>query len=88
MFLVLALLVRASGPGPVFYRQERVGQGGTHFGMMKFRSMIDGADATLQALLAEQGREGTPLFKVVDDPASRRSVAGSANTPSTSCPSC
>lgn len=68
VFLVLALLVRASGPGPVFYRQERVGQGGTHFGMMKFRSMIDGADATLQALLAEQGREGTPLFKVVDDP--------------------
>lgn len=68
VFLVLALLVRLSGPGPIFYRQERVGQGGTHFGMIKFRSMIDGADARLHTLLAEQGREGTPLFKVADDP--------------------
>lgn len=68
VFLVLALLVRMSGPGPIFYRQERVGQGGTHFGMIKFRSMIDGADARLHTLLAEQGREGTPLFKVADDP--------------------
>jgi exopolysaccharide biosynthesis polyprenyl glycosylphosphotransferase len=67
-FLVLALLVRASGPGPVFYRQERVGQGGRRFGMMKFRSMVDGADARLQDLLAAQGREGTPLFKVTNDP--------------------
>ena len=58
VFLVLALLVRASGPGPILYRQERVGQGGKHFGMMKFRSMVDGADATLQSLLAAQGREG------------------------------
>ncbi|WP_154096167.1 sugar transferase [Microbacterium testaceum] len=68
VFAVLALLVRASGPGPVFFRQERVGQGGAHFGMLKFRSMIDGADARLQELLAEQGREGTPLFKIDNDP--------------------
>lgn len=68
VLLVLAALVRASGPGPVLYRQERVGQGGTHFGMLKFRSMVDGADARLKDLLEAQGRDGTPLFKVDNDP--------------------
>lgn len=65
---VLALLVRASGPGPILYRQDRVGQGGVPFGMLKFRSMVDGADARLHELLAAQGRGGTPLFKLDDDP--------------------
>ncbi|MDQ1123248.1 sugar transferase [Microbacterium trichothecenolyticum] len=68
VFLVLAALVRASGPGPILYRQERVGQGGVPFGMLKFRSMVDGADARLQDLLAAQGRNDTPLFKVENDP--------------------
>lgn len=68
ILLVLAGLVRASGPGPILYRQERVGQGGSHFGMLKFRSMVDGADARLHGLLAAQGRDGTPLFKIDNDP--------------------
>lgn len=68
VLLALALLVRGSGPGPIFYRQERVGQGGKRFGMLKFRSMIDGADKRLPELLAAQGRGDTPLFKVVNDP--------------------
>jgi len=68
VLLTLAALVRLSSPGPVFYRQERVGQGGEPFGMMKFRSMVDGADARLGELLAAQGRDGTPLFKVENDP--------------------
>lgn len=68
VLLVLAALVRLSGPGPILYRQERVGQGGIRFGMFKFRSMVDGADARLSELLAQQGRDGTPLFKVANDP--------------------
>lgn len=68
VFAALAVLVRASGPGPILYRQERVGQGGSRFGMLKFRSMVDGADSRLQQLLSEQGRDGTPLFKVENDP--------------------
>lgn len=68
LLAALALLVRASGPGPILYRQERVGQGGAHFGMLKFRSMVDGADSRLHELLAAQGRDGTPLFKIDNDP--------------------
>jgi len=68
VFTLLALLVRLSGPGPILYRQQRVGQGGAPFGMLKFRSMVDGADGRLQELLAEQGRADTPLFKVDNDP--------------------
>jgi exopolysaccharide biosynthesis polyprenyl glycosylphosphotransferase len=68
LLLALGALVRLSGPGPVFYRQERVGQGGTRFGMFKFRSMVDGADARLSELLSAQGRDGSPLFKIENDP--------------------
>lgn len=68
VFLVIALLIRITDPGPVFYRQERVGLRGTTFHMLKFRSMKVNADAELQALLAAQGSGNTPLFKVTDDP--------------------
>ncbi len=68
VFAVLALLVKASGPGPVLYRQERIGMQGEPFHMVKFRSMRDGADAQLMTLLAAQGSSDRPLFKVDDDP--------------------
>ena len=44
IFLVAALLVKLSSPGPVFYRSTRVGRGGGTFGMVKFRTMVAGAD--------------------------------------------
>ncbi|MDN4641989.1 sugar transferase [Agreia sp. PsM10] len=68
LFLVVSFLVRQSGPGDVFYRQERVGINGQPFGMIKFRSMVDGADASLLDLLEQQGSDGTPLHKVRNDP--------------------
>jgi len=68
VFLILALLVRVTDPGPVFYRQERIGLRGTTFSMLKFRSMKVNADAELQALLAAQGSSDTPLFKIENDP--------------------
>lgn len=68
VFLVLALLVKASSSGPVFYRQERIGQEGKPFGMYKFRSMIPNADDMLQKLLDEQGAGDKPLFKIENDP--------------------
>lgn len=67
-FAVLALLVKFTDRGPVFYRQERVGLRGTTFEMLKFRSMKVNADAELQKLLDAQGTGNSPLFKVENDP--------------------
>ena len=39
LYLFLALMVKLSSPGPVFYRQKRVGWNGEHFDILKFRSM-------------------------------------------------
>lgn len=41
---LIALVMVCQDPGPVFYRQQRVGQAGKLFGMWKFRSMVVGAD--------------------------------------------
>lgn len=66
--LLVAALVRASSPGPIFYRQSRIGKNGQPFDMIKFRSMRNDADADLQRLLEEQGTAGKPLFKIENDP--------------------
>ena len=52
LFLVLALAVKLDSPGPVFYRQTRVGRGGKPFRIFKFRSMVDGADRRGPAITA------------------------------------
>jgi len=68
LFLALAIAVKTSSAGPVFYKQERVGLRGNPFHMLKFRSMKVNADAELADLLAAQGTDGRPLFKVQNDP--------------------
>ncbi|MFJ4076172.1 sugar transferase [Curtobacterium sp. NPDC089991] len=68
VLLVLALLVKLTSAGPVLYRQERIGQNGEPFRMLKFRSMRVNADDELAALLARQGTSDQPLFKVENDP--------------------
>ena len=56
VFLALAVIVKRNGPGPVFFKQERVGKAGRPFRMIKFRSMVTDAEASLGALMA--GNEG------------------------------
>ncbi len=68
VFLTLALLIRVTSPGPVFYKQERIGLRGTTFNMLKFRSMRPDADSQLNLLLKAQGSSGKPLFKIDNDP--------------------
>ena len=67
VLLAIAVAVRMSGPGPVLYRQERVGAYGARYTMFKFRSMVDGADAKLTELLAQNEGQGL-LFKMREDP--------------------
>ncbi|WP_417038410.1 undecaprenyl-phosphate galactose phosphotransferase WbaP [Desulfovibrio legallii] len=50
---LLALCIRLDSPGPIFFRQRRVGQGGREIRIFKFRTMVRDADAFLQRLLQE-----------------------------------
>lgn len=68
LLMVTALAVKATSPGPVFYRQERIGLDGKRFAMIKFRSMRQGADGELFALIAAQGSNSWELPKIEDDP--------------------
>jgi len=67
LWAVTALLVKLSSPGPVFYRDLRVGLGEQEFGMFKFRSMYIDAGAQ-QAGLEGANEASGPLFKIKDDP--------------------
>ncbi len=67
IFIVLTLAVRFTSPGPVFFRQERVGRYGEPFDMLKFRSMVVDAEKLLEDLSEENEGSG-PLFKMKDDP--------------------
>jgi exopolysaccharide biosynthesis polyprenyl glycosylphosphotransferase len=65
---LIALAIRLDSPGPVFFRQERVGLGGRRFMMVKFRTMRVGADAE-KATLAHLNHTGDRrLFKIPNDP--------------------
>jgi exopolysaccharide biosynthesis polyprenyl glycosylphosphotransferase len=67
LLLVLAVIVRLDAPGPVFFRQDRIGKDGQVFGMFKFRSMVVDAEARLEAL-GRQNQGAGVLFKMRDDP--------------------
>ena len=64
---LLALAVKLDSPGPIFYGQERVGKHGRHFKMLKFRSMVVGAEQRKAELIALNEATG-PLFKMKRDP--------------------
>ena len=71
VFLLLALLVKLSSPGPVFYVQRRVGRDYRHFGCIKFRTMRADADDILANLLvksASMRAEFERDFKLRKDP--------------------
>jgi lipopolysaccharide/colanic/teichoic acid biosynthesis glycosyltransferase len=67
VFLVLAIAVKFSSAGSVFYRWQVVGCGGQPFTSYKFRSMIANADALRNELAPRNEMKG-PVFKITDDP--------------------
>jgi len=67
VLIVCALLVRLSGPGPLFFVQERTGRGGRRFRMFKFRSMVLDAPRLKDEIRVAHNMFG-PDFKLEDDP--------------------
>lgn len=65
LFIGPAIYFRS--PGPIFFKQERIGLNGKHFYMFKFRSMIMNADDKKKELLKDNIMEGA-LFKIENDP--------------------
>lgn len=67
LMLLIAIGVKLSSPGPVIYKQKRVGRGGKVFTFYKFRTMYVGADQMKADLLAFNEMDG-PVFKMRNDP--------------------
>jgi exopolysaccharide biosynthesis polyprenyl glycosylphosphotransferase len=67
LWLLLALLVKLTSRGPVFYADDRIGLGEREFRMLKFRTMVAGA-AEQQPALENANEASGALFKIRDDP--------------------
>ena len=63
---LIAIAVRLDSHGPALFRQTRVGRDGAPFRMLKFRSMVDGAEALKDTLRPHNEADG--LFKIEADP--------------------
>jgi lipopolysaccharide/colanic/teichoic acid biosynthesis glycosyltransferase len=79
LFLVLPLLIKATSPGPVLFRQERIGRRGRTFPFLKFRSMAADNDPAIhreyiKQFIREQksydagARKQDAVYKIKDDP--------------------
>jgi exopolysaccharide biosynthesis polyprenyl glycosylphosphotransferase len=66
-WLLIAAAIKLGSPGPVLYRDRRVGLNEREFGMLKFRTMYAGA-ADRQLQLEAENEASGPLFKIRDDP--------------------
>jgi len=64
---IIALAIKIDSPGPVFFVQERVGEGGKIFKMIKFRTMIPDAEQRRDEVITYD-EEGNPIHKRQDDP--------------------
>ena len=85
LMLVIALAIKLTSPGPVLFRQTRVGRDGQPFEMLKFRTMVRrrrGAEGRARW----RATRPTGLFKIADDPRDHAASGGScAGRRSTSC---
>ncbi len=71
---LIALAIKLDSPGPIIFQQERVGQGGRRFRMLKFRTMVDGNDPSIhqqhvaQLIAGNQAPPPGESLKLKDDP--------------------
>jgi exopolysaccharide biosynthesis polyprenyl glycosylphosphotransferase len=66
LLCVIAVLIKLTSPGSVFFKQQRVGLHGRPFHMFKFRTMVANADA-LKGQLLDKNEQTGPVFKIKND---------------------
>jgi lipopolysaccharide/colanic/teichoic acid biosynthesis glycosyltransferase len=67
VFPIVAIAIKLSSPGPIFFRQQRSGQNGRPFTLFKFRTMVTNAEQYKHELEAMNEMSG-PVFKLTNDP--------------------
>jgi exopolysaccharide biosynthesis polyprenyl glycosylphosphotransferase len=68
IMIAAAIAIKLTSRGPVFYKSERIGLDGEPFQMIKFRTMVDGADKQVTTLMNVNESVGGVLFKMKEDP--------------------
>ncbi|MBF2067343.1 MAG: sugar transferase [Calothrix sp. C42_A2020_038] len=68
IYLLIALLIKLDSPGPVFFKQNRIGLHCHNFKIWKFRTMVTNADKMQAALESKNENKDGVLFKMKDDP--------------------
>ena len=68
IMLITAVAIKLDSPGPVIFKQTRVGKNGRLFQIYKFRSMRTDAEACKEQLIAQNEIGGGIMFKIKDDP--------------------
>ncbi len=68
IYFLIALLIKLDSPGPIFYKQTRVGLHGQPFQVWKFRTMVANADTIQKELEYQNENKDGVLFKIKDDP--------------------
>ncbi|SCN26548.1 Undecaprenyl phosphate N,N'-diacetylbacillosamine 1-phosphate transferase [Clostridium sp. N3C] len=67
VYIITAICIKLDSKGPIFFKQDRVGQDGKIFKMYKFRSMVVNAEE-LKEKLKDKNEVSGPMFKIKDDP--------------------
>ena len=67
IFLITAVVIKLESPGPLLFKQKRIGKAGAEFDFLKFRSMVNGAEKLKDQLLGMNEKDG-PIFKIKNDP--------------------